>query len=102
MIILGTDIKINVHIEPIDGLSMSDYDFECTFYVRPDKSITIPKSKMIKVDNDNYIALINSEDAYIVGKGKLTMEVTAYVTDQDFDDNVRTEKAKIWTGVTIV
>jgi hypothetical protein len=54
------------------------------------------------VDNDNYIALINSEDSYIIGKGRLTMEVTAYIPDADFNDNIRTEKAIVWTGVTIV
>ncbi len=28
---LGTELKINVHIEPIDGLHMIDYDFECDY-----------------------------------------------------------------------
>lgn len=102
MVILGTDIKINVHIEPIDGISMSDYDFECDFYVFPNRKITIPKSKMKKLDEDNYLALITSEEAYTIGKGKVTMEITAYIPDTDFDDYIRTEKAKVWTGVTIV
>ena len=30
---LGTELKINVHVEPIDGLHMSEYDFECVFFV---------------------------------------------------------------------
>ena len=60
MVILGTDIKLNIHVEPIDGLSMSEYDFECTFYVFPNRKVSISKNKMKKVDSNNYIALISS------------------------------------------
>lgn len=37
MIALGTEMKFDVHIEPIGELSMSDYDFECAFFVYANK-----------------------------------------------------------------
>ena len=46
---LGTELKINVHVEPIDGLHMSDYEFECAFYVYTNKKIVISKSEMPKL-----------------------------------------------------
>ena len=99
---LGTELKINVHVEPIDGLHMSDYDFECVFYVYLNKKVEIPKSNMRRVDDDNYIAIINSVDALRLGRGSINMEVTAHIPDSDFDDGLRTEKAIVCTGVTIV
>ena len=99
---LGTEFKINVHAEPIEGLHMSDYDFECVFYVYTNKRVVIKKSEMKKVDDDNYLAMIDTKKGLMLGRGKVNMEFTAYIPDGDFDDGVRTEKAITCTGVTIV
>lgn len=48
---LGTEFKMNVHLEPMDGLHMSDYDFDCAFYVYTNRKVVIPKSRMKKVDD---------------------------------------------------
>lgn len=101
MIVLGTELKINVHVEPIDELHMSDYDFECAFYIYKNKKVVIKKSEMNRVDNDNYIAMIDSEKANILGRGRLNMEITAYIPDGDFADNTRTEKADVCTELVI-
>lgn len=34
---LGTELTLNVHLEPIDGYHMEDYDFECEFFVFTDR-----------------------------------------------------------------
>ena len=36
---LGTELKINVHVEPVDGYHMEDYDFACSFYVYEDHRV---------------------------------------------------------------
>ena len=102
MSVLGTEFKLNVHLEPIDGLHMSDYDFECSFYVYTNRTVVIPKSKMRKVDNDNYIVVIEQEDAYRIGRGKINVEITAYIPDGDFSDGTRTEKLLLCTDVVAV
>ena len=99
---LGTEFKINVHVEPIDGLHMSGYDFECVFYVYTNKRVVIKKSELKKVDDDNYLAMIDTAKGLMLGRGKVNLELTAYIPDGDFNDGVRTEKAIICTGVTIV
>lgn len=40
---LGTEFKINLHTELIDGLSVSQYNFECKYYVYSNKVVTIKK-----------------------------------------------------------
>lgn len=99
---LGTEFKFNVHIEPIDGMHMSEYDFECAFYVYTNRKVVLTKADMRKVDDDNYIAIINNADAIRIGRGSVNLEVTAHIPDSDFTDELRTEKAVVCTGVTVL
>jgi hypothetical protein len=99
---LGTEFKINVHVEPIDDMHMSNYDFECAFYVFTNKKVIINKSDMRMVDKDNYIAIIESMDAMKLGRGRVNLEFTGYIPDSDFPDGLRTEKAIVCTDVVIV
>ena len=95
-----TEYKINVHAEPIDGLSMSQYNFECQFYVYSNKVVTIKKEDMKQQeingvpDNDNYIAILDSEKVKSLGKGALKMRFIAHIPDTDFPDKARTEVAE--------
>lgn len=91
---VGTEVKINVHAEPIGRLHMDDYDFEVKFYIYTNKSVTRCKEDLIRVDRDNYIALI---DSALLGAGKIKAKVTAYIPDSDFPDGLRTE---VFTGTT--
>ena len=96
-----TEYKINVHAEPINGLSMSQYNFECQFYVYSNKVVTIKKEDMKQnevngqADPDNYIAILDSEKIKSLGKGALKMRFIAHIPDSDFSDNTRTEVAEI-------
>lgn len=95
---VGTELKINVHVEPIDGFHMSDYDFACRFYIYTNRYVELKKSEMIKVDEDNYIACIDSST---LGAGAIMMRITAQIPDADFPDGLRTEIEKVPTGVNI-
>ena len=99
---LGTEFKINVHVEPIDGMHMSDYDFEAALFVFTNRKVVFQKSSMKKVDDDNYIVIVDSVNALKLGRGAVNMEFTAYIPDGDFNDGLRTEKSVVCTGVTIV
>lgn len=99
---IGSEYKINVHVEPLDGLHMVDYDFECEFYAYSRiKVIRLRKDDMLPVDNDNYIAIITSEMSKTIGRGRVMLRLTGYIPDGDFPDKVRVEIAEVWTGVTI-
>jgi hypothetical protein len=96
---IGTELKLNIHIEPIGETTMDDYNFEVEVYCSPKKPIIIPKENTIRVDSDNYVVLV---DTNIVGAGDLKCKVTAQVPDGDFPDQLRTEVVCIDTGINIV
>jgi hypothetical protein len=54
---------------------------------------------MIRVDSNNYIVLVDTNE---VGAGDLKCKVTAYIPDGDFPDELRTEVVNIDTGINII
>lgn len=101
---LGTEYKINVHVEPVDGSTMDDFDFECILYVRVDRGVTFKKGDeaVKREDENNYIICVNSQDAVKIGRGSVKMKFTAHIEDADFPDLRRTEIVdNICTGVII-
>lgn len=86
---IGTELKINVHIEPIGDLHMSDYDFSVRFYTKSGSpTISITKNEMVKVDDDNYIAFVDTSG---MTAGVVQMVVKALIDDADSADGYRTE-----------
>lgn len=98
LVYIGTEMKINIGIEPIGDYSMDDYDFFCEFFCSPKSIIKIKKEEMIREDKDNYIAII---DSAVVSTGKLKCKITAYIPDTDCEDDLRTEVQLLDTGIQI-
>ena len=96
---LGTELKLNLSIDPIGSAHMSTYDFVVDVFCNPMKSIRIEKSKANKVDDDNYILCVDSN---AIGKGKVKVKVTAHIPDTDFADSYRTEVIVVDTGISII
>lgn len=96
---LGTELKLNLSIDPIGSAHMSSYDFVVDVFCNPTKSLMIEKAKANKVDDDNYILCIDSN---AIGKGKVKVKVTAYIPDTDFEDGSRTEIMIVDTGISII
>lgn len=97
--ISGTQLKLNIHIDPLGTLHMDDYDFECKFFVFQKKSITITKEEMVKVDDDNYLVIV---DTTTLGIGNLHITITANVPDDDFEGRLRKEVICVPTNINIV
>lgn len=95
----GTQLKLNIHIDPLGTLHMDDYDFECKFFVFQKKYIVLQKSDMIKVDEDNYLALV---DTSTLGIGNLHITLTAFIPDSDFNDRLRKEVVCVPTNINII
>lgn len=101
---LGAEFKINVHVEPIDGFHMSDYEFECMLYVYTNKGVVYKKNheSVKKTDDDNYRICVTSEDSFRLGRGNVKLKFTAHIPDSDYSDGYRTEILyNICTGVLI-
>ena len=62
----------------------------------------IKKEQMIKEDDENYVAVIEGENALKVGRGQVKVQVTAFIPDSDFSDGFRTEIIEFNNVKTIV
>lgn len=98
---LGTELKFNLHLDPINNKHMSEYDFDVDLYVYTNRRVTFPKSRLLKVDDDNYTVIVNSSDALKIGRGKIKADVKAYIPDTDFTDGKRTEVLTLCTKTII-
>ena len=45
MSVLGTQLKINVNVEPIGDIHLADCNFKCTFFINPKKTIEQKKNR---------------------------------------------------------
>ena len=95
---IGTELKINVQLDRLDGYRMSDIDFFCDFYVYTNRKVVLKKEEMIKADDDNYVACVDSAK---LGVGKVMCRVTAYIPDADFEEGIRKEVETADTNITI-
>ena len=87
---IGTKLKRNFHIPPMDGITMDSYDFTIEFISGSinAKRVIVEKNDAIRVDSDNYLVLI---DTATLSVGKLTCVATLYIPDLDFTGGIRTE-----------
>ena len=96
--IVGTEYKVILHIEPVDGVHMEEMEFECMFYTRIQEPLFVKKSEMIRVDADSYIALVNTEG---MSAGTLRNRMTVDIPDRDFPDDYRREIMDMVTDIKI-
>jgi hypothetical protein len=97
-IFIPTELKLNIHIEPIGDVTMDDYDFDVEVYCSPVRAIKVNKSEALRIDSDNYVVLV---DTKVVGAGDLKCKVIAYIPDGDFPDSLRTEVVCIDTEIDV-
>lgn len=97
--IVGTGVKLNIHFEPFGEYHMADLDFSCLFFVSSkEKGIVIDKAEMEAVDNDNYVAMLDTTN---MGVGAIRVLITALVPDDAFEGGYRTEIAEVLTDEII-
>lgn len=98
-IFIGTELKLNINIEPMGEFTMGDYDWSVDVYCSTKRVLTIPKSSAIKIDSNNYVLLVDTEE---LGAGDVKCKITAYIPDFDFPDTLRSEVSIVDTGLKIV
>lgn len=96
----GTELKMNLHIEPFGQITMKDYGFKVELICGTFKkqSITIEKDEMIPED-DNYLVCFSTAE---LGLGRLKCRITAEIPDAHFEGGYRTEVTEIDTGIEII
>mgnify|MGYP006976591296 CR=1 FL=1 len=98
-IFIGTELKLNINIEPMGEFTMDDYDWSVDVYCSTKRVVTIAKRDAIRIDKNNYVLLVDTEE---LGAGDVKCKITAYVPDFDFPDTLRTEVSMIDTGINVI
>ena len=97
--------KIEIHLEPMGEVHLSDCDFFVDLYVYPNKSVRLSKAdtENVKyVDDDTYKICITTKESIKIGKGRVMMDFVIHIPDVDFADGYRTDvMTGICTGVTL-
>lgn len=96
--IVGTEFKVLIEIEPVDDVHMADMEFNCRFYTQLNRPKTITKNEMIKVDDNSYIALVDTTG---MKDGALRNRMTVDIPDKDFADGYRREVVDVGAGTRI-
>lgn len=95
---VGTELKLNVTADLGNDLHLSDVDFIARFSNGFGNPVTIEKKDMKKYDDDNYIAVV---DTNIAGAGEYWMKLTVELPDNDCEDGFRTEVVTVPTGIIV-
>lgn len=97
-VILGTEIKLSLHIDPIGGMTMDDYDFEVEVYTSPRRKLHFAKDALVRVSKYDRLVCVPTAET---GAGRLYLRVVAYIPDGDFADGTRTEVSVVDTYIEI-
>lgn len=81
-------MKFALSLELPGGLTMDEVGFEALFYVYSNRTVTIPKSGMTRIDGDTYVVTL---DTSLIGGGRIKCQVRVEIPDANMADGVRTE-----------
>ena len=98
--VIGTTIKIAVAAELGKDIHMVDVNFSCVVYNNAIKSnsITLQKSDMIYVEDDLYLAVVDTSN---IGTGEYYIRFSADIPDSDCVGGIRKEIVTIPTGIKV-
>lgn len=96
--ITGTEMKFALSLELPGGLTMDEVGFEARFYVYSNRTVTIPKSGMTRIDGDTYVVTL---DTSLIWEGRIKCQVRVEIPDANMADGVRTEIIGIETDETV-
>lgn len=99
---VGSKEKINIYANIGSGLHLSDVDFKVSLFTKSNfaksNNIDYNKEDLIKVDDDNYLAPLDTE---ILGPGEYMVRLHVYVPDADFENGIRDEIVVFPTGLVV-
>ena len=95
--VVGTELKFAVALTLPGGLTMDEVDFRCKFWTYR-KELTVEKKEMIRLDENNYMAVVDSSR---LGRGTIKVQTTVLVPDTDVDGGVRTEIYTKYTDIKV-
>lgn len=96
MINKGSLLKFNINIQ-CENKTMDELDFICVFFTTPNSKVEIDKVNMIRKDENNYIAVVDTSK---LPPGSIKVKTSVFIEDSDCPDGKRTEITTQETDVT--
>ena len=90
LVYVGTDLKFAISISS-PGFDITEDDFTVDIRRGP-KQIHFEKEELIEDESGQYYVCFDTTE---LGSGLIEAIITAHVPDDDFDDGIRTEVAKV-------
>lgn len=97
----GSQVKVLVTAELDEGWHLSDVDFSVSIYNEddPEKAHLFTKSNCIKVNDDNYVVLVDTTE---LGIGTYAGRLMVFIPDTDYPGGTRTEITHLDTDVRVI
>lgn len=100
IVFLGEDIELAVGLAPMDGVPMSEMDFEILVFTRTrNESIRKEKAECYKIDDNTYSFILQTAK---VGVGTIVSVVIARIPDGRVDGGYRTAICRILSNITVI
>ena len=97
---IGTEFKIYVQVEPIDGKTLSELEFSAVVYTdRVGRRKEYTKEQFVKVNENKYAVSVYSAE---IGPGKYFIDVTLQIPDTHFIAGYRKEVRTFFSGKEIL
>ena len=97
---IGTEFKISISMEPIEGQTLSEIDFNADVYTdRSGKHKTYKKPDCANLDNYTYVVAVDSSE---LGAGRYFIKVTVFIPDTHFLDGYRKDVSTFFSGKEIL
>lgn len=86
IVYIPSEEEVNIHLYPIDGYTMDEYDFRCEIFCSSMRKQMVAKKDLRRIDESNYVAKIYTTE---IGAGKVKIKVLARIPNSNFDDGFR-------------
>lgn len=100
-VFLGTEVKLNLTIDPIGSNHMSNYDWEVKAWSNSRKYQNITSKEAYFSSGNSDSAIIEIDTAKL-GAGQIKLKVTAKIPDGQSSGGYRTEVVVLNTNILIV
>lgn len=89
-IFFGTELELELYLQPMGGLTSDDYDFVVEVYCFPKRTVTYTKSELTRKDSDRWGFILDTAE---IGVGPVNIKVTAQIPNAMCKDGYRKEVA---------
>lgn len=102
-VFLGTEIKLNIKIDPIENQTMDDFYWEVEAYTSSKKCVKLTSENAEhRIGNGDDVSYIMIVDTSILGVGDILCRITVHLKDSQIGNETRKEVVIINPDITII